>query len=634
MLRDFLVLSLLLAGTAGTAGAAEPKRLPESLPDIETFIQIGSAGAPQLTPDGRTLYFTSTASGVNQIYRLDSQDRWPYQLTVFTEGVDFYSLSPDGKTIVCGVSEGGNENAQLWRLDAWTGTAQALTSAPGVQHGSPVFTPDSRSVYIRSNETNGKDFHIYRMDLASGEKDLILRKEGTNYPGDVSDDGKWLLVTHYASNTDSDVYLVDAASGRTTHLTPHQGEVMHEAAQFDASGKMVYLLSNGNPDGVSRRATLEVAGKKVTFLDTSGPWEVQSLGLSPDRRLMGWTVNEDGYVRLQLRDLQTERDLPAPPVDGQVMGFTFPRGSSRVVFTFSSATSTSDVWDWDWQAPALEKRTHSTYAGIDPSRFVTPKLVRYPSFDGLEIPAFLYLPPDYRPGHPVPFLVHVHGGPEDQFQPVFVRHFQYFLLRGYGILAPNVRGSSGYGKAYLDMDNYTKRLDSVKDLKAGADYLLREGYSAPGMLAVKGGSYGGYMTLAAVTEYPDLWSAAVDEVGIANFVSFLENTAAYRRALREAEYGPLTDRPFLESISPLRKASLIRTPLLVIHGENDPRVPVGEARQIAASIQAAGGVVDTLIFPDEGHGAAKRSNILVQYRRMAEFFDRHLKKHDPADKEN
>jgi dipeptidyl aminopeptidase/acylaminoacyl peptidase len=254
-----------------------------------------------------------------------------------------------------------------------------------------------------------------------------------------------------------------------------------------------------------------------------------------------------------------------------------------------------------------------------------PELVRFESFDGLEVPAFLYLPPDYQPGNPVPFVLHMHGGPESQFTPAFIRHFQFLLLNGYGVLAPNVRGSSGYGKEYMNLDNYKKRLDSVKDMKAAADFLIAEGYSAPGMLAVKGGSYGGYMVLAGITEYPELFSAAVDQVGIANFVTFLENTAEYRRHLREAEYGPLSDPEFLESVSPLNKADLIETPLLVVHGENDPRVPVGEARQIAEAIEAKGGQVQLLIFPDEGHGVSKRPNVLTVYRTMVEFLDKHLK---------
>jgi len=251
--------------------------------------------------------------------------------------------------------------------------------------------------------------------------------------------------------------------------------------------------------------------------------------------------------------------------------------------------------------------------------------VRYTSFDGVEIPAFLYLPPDFRPGKPVPFVIHMHGGPESQFQPGFVRHFQFLLLSGYGILAPNVRGSTGYGKAYVDKDNYKNRLDSVKDLKAGADFLIKEGYSAPGMLAVKGASYGGYMTLAAITEYPSLFSAAVDEVGIANFVTFLENTGPWRRHLREAEYGSLeNDRDFLAEISPINKVEKIRAPLLVIHGANDPRVPIGEAEQMVARLRALGRTVEFIRLEDEGHQIAKMKNKLTVFPTAVRFLREHL----------
>ena len=258
-----------------------------SVPDIDAFMQIGAAASPQLSPDGRVLFFSSASTGVNQIYRLDARDRWPYQLTVFTDGVDFFNLSPDGSTLICGVSRGGDENAQLWRIDASSGQAVALTDLPKVQHGGAVFAPDGRTAYLRSNEANGKDFYIYRMDVKTGQKSLLLSMEGSNSPGDVSDDGKWLLVTHYASNVASNVYLVDTARGRHSELIPHKGEALYDAAQFDATGKSVFVLSNDNPDGLLRRGMVPVATRKISYLDTEGPWEVQSMGLSPDRRTLG-----------------------------------------------------------------------------------------------------------------------------------------------------------------------------------------------------------------------------------------------------------------------------------------------------------------------------------------------------------
>jgi dipeptidyl aminopeptidase/acylaminoacyl peptidase len=312
-------------------------------------------------------------------------------------------------------------------------------------------------------------------------------------------------------------------------------------------------------------------------------------------------------------------------MDGLVEGPAFSdRGT--VVFGYSSPTKAPDVWLWDWRKPELRRLTNTIYAGIDPKLFRDPQLVKIKSFDGLEVPAFMYLPPGYQPGMKVPFIMDMHGGPESQFRPAFIRNFQYFMLNGYGILAPNIRGSSGYGKEYLGLDNYKLRMNSVKDAGAYARWLIDQGYTTREGLGIRGGSYGGFMVLACITEFPDLFAAAVDEVGIANFETFLQNTAEYRRALREAEYGPLSDPGFLKSVSPIYKVDKIRTPLFVVHGENDPRVPVGEARQIAAAIATRGGVVDTLIFPDEGHGAAKRPNVLTEYRRQVEFFDKHLKK--------
>ncbi len=629
-----LLCPLLVLFTLGLSPVLQAADSPAAVPDIETFMQIGFAGSPRISADAGTLFFTSNSSGVNQLYRLDRKTGWPYQLTVFSEGVDFYTLSPSGRSLIAGVGWGGNENAQLWLLDARTGQGEPLTELPEVRHESPTWTSDGSRIFYRSNEAEdgsaGTDFNIWSLDLDTREREQLVAMEGWNGPGDVSDDDTRMFITHWDSNANSDLYLVDLATGETTHLTPHEGEATFFGAQFTADGRHAYLISNANQDGLNRLATLDLETLDLTYLDPESPWEVLSLGISRERDLLGWTTNEDGYTRLHLMDTATGRPVPAPPLDGQIAGFEFTRERSGLVFGFSSATSTSDIWYWDWNRPELIKLTHSTYAGVDPNLFQSPELVRYPSFDGLEIPAFLYLPPGYKAGEPVPFVIHMHGGPESQFQPAFIRHFQYLLLNGYGILAPNVRGSSGYGKEYMALDNYTKRLDSVKDMKAGADFLVREGYSAPGLLAVKGGSYGGYMTLAGITEYPELFSAAVDQVGIANFRTFLENTADYRRHLREAEYGPLSDPEFLESVSPLNKVDAIRTPLLVIHGANDPRVPVGEAQQIADAIEANGGAVELLIFDDEGHGVSKRPNVLTVYRRMVEFLDTYLKPRERA----
>jgi dipeptidyl aminopeptidase/acylaminoacyl peptidase len=272
--------------------------------------------------------------------------------------------------------------------------------------------------------------------------------------------------------------------------------------------------------------------------------------------------------------------------------------------------------------------TQSSLAGIPQSSFVEPELIRYKTFDGRQIPAWYYRPQNgsLSNGRGFPVIVNVHGGPEGQAQPGFNGVNQYFLSRGYAVLAPNVRGSTGYGKTFTHLDDVEKREDSVKDLAAAVEWLKTQGGADPKRIAVTGGSYGGYMTLAAITLYPDLWAAAIDTVGIANFESFLKNTSGYRRKLREVEYGTLErDLEFLKSVSPLFKVDRIKTPLMVIHGKNDPRVPYTEAEQIVEALRKRGSPVEYKLFDDEGHGVNKLSNRLIVYPLMADFLDKYMK---------
>lgn len=593
------------------------------IPDIETFMQIGWAGSPDISRDGRRVFFNTGMSGVNQLYRLTSQD-WPYQLTMFPDGIDWYALSHSGDLAIIGASVGGSERSQLYLLDTYTGRLEQIMHNDSAQFGSIVWSRNDSTIYFRSNLANLKDFKLYKMNLMDRKPELVLDLTGWNGWGSISLDGSRLMYYHANSNVDNDLFAYDVATGETDLLTKHEGEVAYGGGYFSADGAKMYITSNDNERGIGLRAVLDLATKEITYMDPDAKWEVEDMIMNPDRTVMAWILNEDGYARLKLADVATGKALPVPELDGMVSGVAFSK-TSRMLYTFNSPTQTTDVWSWDWQSEENTKLTHSPYAGINPDLFTDPKLIKYTSFDGLEIPAFLYLPPKYS-GGPIPFILDMHGGPEGQFRPYFNRHFQYLMLNGFGILAPNVRGSEGYGKEYLAMDNYKDRLKSVKDMKAGVDWLIANGYTEKGMIGVKGGSYGGYMVMAGITEYPDLFSAAIDEVGIVNFVSFLKNTSAYRRELREAEYGPLTDSAFLESISPLNKANVIKTPLLVVHGENDPRVPIGEARQIISAIQKRAGVVDSLIYPDEGHGIAKLNNRLEFYRKMVEFFNKYLKK--------
>ncbi|KPJ49546.1 MAG: hypothetical protein AMJ41_02765 [candidate division Zixibacteria bacterium DG_27] len=585
-------------------------------------MQIGYCASPAISEDGREIFFISNMSGVSQLYRL-TEEGWPYQLTLFPDGIDFYTISSGGEFVIVGASTGGSEQSQLHWVDGSTGRVKVLTEKPEIRYGTVVISPAKTHIYYRSNERNMRDFDIYAMNLATGEEIRLAELEGANGVEDITADGKTLLLSRWTSSYNSDLYLFEIDSRRAVHLTPHKGDAVYDYPEFSPDGRFIYLITNENKAGLLRVAKLEVPTTRIEYSQEETVWETEEMATSPEGRYIAWVLNEDGYGNLYIKDLQTGEMLPTPPLNGVVTEPYFAR-DGKLLFVFNSPTKTEDVWLWDFQNLELKRLTNSIYAGIDPSLFVEPQLIRYKTFDKREIPGLLFLPPGYS-GESIPFIVHAHGGPESQFRPYFYRHFQYLILNGYGIFAPNVRGSSGYGKDYAALDNYTKRLDSVKDLKHGVEWLIKKGYTKKGTIGIKGASYGGYMVLAGITEYPELFSAAVDEVGIANFVTFLENTRAYRRTLREAEYGPLTDRGFLRKISPIHKVDKIETPLLVVHGENDPRVPVGEARQIIKALSDRGVAVDSLIFPDEGHGVSKRKNSLVLYRRMVDFLDKHLK---------
>jgi dipeptidyl aminopeptidase/acylaminoacyl peptidase len=566
--------------------------------------------------------FTTSMAGTDQVYLL-LRSGWPYQLTAFVDGIDFYRVSATGSKVVVGASTGGSEQSNLFLIDTDTFLVTPLKQAGKVQHGSPVWSPDERYVYFRSNEEVSTDFYVYRIDVVSKAVERVWQHAGWNEPMAVSADGTKLVVSHVASSYDSDLYLVDLATGKQTLLTKHDGDYVFDYARLTPDLKYVYFVTNLNDDGMKRVARMALPAGKIEFLNADSPWETEEMDLSNDGEYLAWIENVEGYGEVFAVDLVDSAKTELAEMKGLASSIDVS-SAGTVLFVFENPTSPPDVWRYDIEEGDLERITHSTLAGIDQGLFVEPELVHYKSFDGLGIPAFLYLPRSRSAG-PIPFIMEIHGGPESQFRPGFARNLQYLLLDGYGILAPNIRGSSGYGREYMALDNYKNRPNAIRDIYEGAKWLVDSGYAAYGRIGIKGGSYGGYATLAALAGYPEVFGAGLDDVGPANFVTLLRNTASYRRALREAEYGPLADSTFLRQISPLTDAARIKAPLLIVHGANDPRVPVSEARQMAAAIRADGGVVDTLIFADEGHGAAKLSNRLVYYRRMVEFFDKYLK---------
>ncbi len=577
------------------------------------YLKIRGAWGASWSPDGRRVAFLTEITGVPQLWEVAAGGGWPEQLTFHEERISGAEYSPAENRLLFGMDAGGNERTQLYLLGP--GEERDLTRRPDAIHYPGGFSPDGSRIAYTATRRNGTDFDVYVQDL-DGEPEMIWEVSGYHTVADWFPDGSSLLVSRHRSNLDNDLYRLDLASGEAALLTPHEGDARFHSARVAPDGRSIFLATDRDGDFL-RLARLDLSTLEIEYL-TPDDHDVESVELSRDGRYLVATRNVEGYSDLLLFSGKGRRmpDLQLP--EGISGGFAFSPDSRRLAFTLTGPTRNPDVWTLELPDGEPRRLTRSSTAGISRDTFRRPRLVRYPTFDGREIPSLLYEPEEEN----APVVINVHGGPESQSRPGFAPVTQYLVQRGYAVFAPNVRGSTGYGKTYTHLDDVRKRMDSVRDLAHAAYWLHDNGYEK---IAVMGGSYGGFMVLAALTEYPDLWNAGVDIVGIANLVTFLENTGSYRRALREAEYGSLErDREFLRSISPIHKAGRIKAPLMVIHGKNDPRVPVGEAEQIVEKVRANGGAVEYLLYEDEGHGLAKLKNRLDAYPRIAAFLDEHL----------
>ena len=432
---------------------------------------------------------------------------------------------------------------------------------------------------------------------------------------DWSPDDRHVAAVEYISANESYVHLIEVPSGESKPLTPRAAAgaatVSYGDVRFAKDGRALYWTTDLDSE-FRRLARYDLANGQPSVLTAGIPWDVEGFDLSDDGRTIVMTTNEDGVAKLHILDIATGAERPAPALPaGQIFGLRFRRGTQEFGFTLISARATADVYSYDLASDRLDRWTASETGGLDASKFAEPELVHYPTFDGRQIPAFVYRPGPKFSG-PRPVLVDIHGGPEGQFRPAFMGRLNYLIDElGIAVVFPNVRGSDGYGKSYLKLDNGFLREDSVKDIGALLDWIKAQPNLDASRVGVIGGSYGGFMSLATQTQYNDRIRAGIDVVGISHFVSFLRNTKDYRRDLRRAEYGDERDskmREHLDRISPLTDAAKIAVPILVVQGKNDPRVPVTEAEQIVAAIRKGNRPVWYVLGKDEGHGFAKKVN--------------------------
>jgi dipeptidyl aminopeptidase/acylaminoacyl peptidase len=596
-------------------------------PFEQFFAHRRFAPIAELTPDGGRVLFSSNISGQFNLWAAAPGGGWPEQLTTFTENtVRAVAVRQDG-TILFAADRDGDEFHQLYRIRAGGGWPEQLTDLPQVQHSLThgAWAPDGRSFAFSANSRRPQDGEIFLWRDGEDEPRYLFGEGMYVFPGSWSPDGRKLVCLEFRSNTDYSLHLVDAESGEAIELTPHEGEVKFVPGPWARDGSGFYLLSDEGRE-YSGIAFQSLAGGERRWVETPER-EIDDLRGSADGRVLAWLENDEGWARLRLRDLVRGEDLPAPSLpEGTIgalgSGMSLSHDGSRLAIVWDQPARPPEVYVADTATGEARPVTESRAAGLSSLRLREPELIRYESFDGRQIPAWLYRPDGDRPA---PFALAIHGGPEAQERPVYRGHYQYLLSRGIGVLATNIRGSTGYGKTYQRLIHRDWGGGDLEDWRHAAEWLKAQEFVDGDRLGVYGGSYGGFATLTCVTRLPEYWRAAVDIVGPSNLVTFVRAVPPQWLRFMAAWVGDAdTEEEFLRERSPVTYVENVRAALLVLQGAKDPRVVKAESDQMVERLRELGREVEYVVFDDEGHGFTRYTNELRAYRLTCAWLERHL----------
>jgi len=607
--------------------------IPVSLAEaVGRYTEFRSAQLLDWHPTKRALLIRTRFGDTVQVHQVDQPGGARRQLTFFSDsvlgGVQFQPTR--GDFFMLGKDTGGNEFYQNYRYDLATGAVTLVTDGKS-RNSSVVWSNQGDRVAYTSTRRTGRDTDLYVADPRDPKSErLITQVEGGGWGiADWSPDDSKLLVGEYVSINESYAWLVEVATGQKTLLTPKGGaeKIAYDDGQFTPDGKSLYVTTDKESE-YRRLTRVNLTTKQHTFLTSHVRWDIEGFDLAPDGKLIAFVANQDGVGVLRLLDTATGKERPAPKLPiGLVSGVRWHNNGREVAFELESARSALDVYSLDVTTNQLSRWTRSETGGLNTDNFSLPELVKWKSFDDRMISGFLYLPARHFTGRR-PVVISIHGGPESQARPIFQRRNNYYLNElGLAMIHPNVRGSAGYGKTFLQLDNGFKREDSYKDINALLDWIATEPTLDASRVMVMGGSYGGFMTLAVATNYNDRIRCSLDVVGISSFVTFLERTESYRRDLRRVEYGDERDPPmraFMERIAPLNNAGKIRKPIFIVQGKNDPRVPYTEAEQMRTAVKKSGTPCWFLMANDEGHGFAKKRNSDFQFYATVSFIKQFL----------
>jgi len=600
--------------------------------DLETSVakmaKIRACWSPSFSPDGGRIAFVSDLNGVPQVWIVNADGGWPELITSLDDPIDNVSWSPDGAWLAFTVAPGGGLNQQVHLIHPDGSGLRRLTDGGKENNWLGPWTPDGGALTISSNRRTAEAMEPYLIGVRDGEMRMIAENRGIGWVTDVSRDRRYAVFYQMISRGDDNLVLIDLRSAEEAVLTPHAGPGHFSRGRFSPDGRTVYLSSNKDRELVAF-AQVDVGGD-----GTPGPIEV--LHARDDAELAGHEVTEDGTTaaldwnvagrsELSFLDLSSRTLAPGPTLPAEIIfDLAFSRDGRRLALTLSGSTAPTNIWVLDRPSGRLRQVTHGPHAGVELGALVRPELVRFRAHDGLGLSGWLYRPRDAAGS--TPLVLSFHGGPESQERPRFNSTYQALLARGIAVFAPNVRGSSGFGKTFVNLDNGPLRHHAVRDIRDCVDYVVKAGVADSDGIGITGGSYGGFMTMAGLTEHPDAFAAGATVCGIVNFETFFAHTEPWMAAISKVEYGdPQTEVDMLRRLSPIHAVDRVTAATMVLHGANDTNVPVVEAEQVVESLKRRGVPVEYVLFPDEGHGFRRTANRIRATVAIVRWFDEHLK---------
>jgi len=623
----FLLICLAPALVAG--GKAKPNQNAPRQYTIEQLIKTARVTAPSFSADESKVLYSSNVSGLFNVWTVPSHGGTPQPIThSTTESLFAVSYFPADDRILYSHDRGGDENSHLF-VRTLDGAEKDLTPGDKTKAMFGGWAHDLKSFYLSTNERDPKFFDIYRVDAQTYQRTLLYKDEVGYEFNAVSDDGKWISFAKVNTTSDSDIYLYDVAAKQMRLVSAHQGTAQYEPQAFDRASRALYYLTNDGTEFL-RVARYELATGKREEVERAD-WDYEVYAFSWNGKYTVSAINEDGHTRIRVRENARGESVVVPDLpDGEIQGIRVSRSERLIGFKLGSDREPGNLYAYDFSAKKLSQLTDTLNKEVNPKDLVSSRVVRFKSFDGMEIPNLLYQPHQATPEHPAPAVLLVHGGPGGQTQAVYSPLIQYLVNHGYVVLGINNRGSSGYGKTFFTADDKKHGREPLWDCVEGKKYLQTLSFVDGHRIGILGGSYGGYMVLAALAFKPDVFAVGVDLFGISNWVRTLKSIPPYWEAERKALYAeigdPVSEEQMLRDISPLFHADQIRNPLMVLQGANDPRVIKPESDEIVAAVRKNGVPVEYVLFPDEGHGFRKIKNEIEGYRKILAFLDKYLKR--------